>query len=53
MADAKAPERDLEAVLSLEGVQKAVEVLRNFYGNAALLQVETGFDAFMQQPLLR
>merc|ERR1719183_2762649 len=41
---------DLE--LGLEGVRKALEVLRNYYGNAALLQDETKFGAFMQQPPL-
>jgi len=41
---------DLE--LGLEGIRKALEVLRNYYGNAALLQDETKFGAFMQQPPL-
>merc|ERR1719191_2646301 len=41
---------DLE--LGLEGVRKALEVLRNYYGNSALLQDETKFGAFMQQPPL-
>merc|ERR1719172_505814 len=39
---------DLE--LGLEGVRKALEVLRNYYGNAAFLQDEA--NAFMQQPPL-
>merc|ERR1719453_1813443 len=38
---------DLE--LGLEGVRKALEVLRNYYGNAALLQAD---GVFMQQPPL-
>merc|ERR1719197_1133390 len=41
---------DLE--LGIEGVRKALEVLRNYYGNAALLQDEAKFGAFMQQPPL-
>jgi len=41
---------DLE--LGLEGVRKALEVLRNYYGNAALLQDDSKFSAFMQQPPL-
>merc|ERR1719172_49468 len=41
---------DLE--LGLEGVRKALEVLRNYYGNAAFLQDETQFGVFMQQPPL-
>merc|ERR1719395_302700 len=41
---------DLE--LGLEGVRKALEVLRNYYGNAAFLQNEAQFSAFMQQPPL-
>merc|ERR1719230_1620472 len=33
----------------IAGVQKALGVLRDYYGGAALLQKQ-GFDAFMQQP---
>merc|ERR1719408_997209 len=41
---------DLEAGLS--GVRKALEVLRNYYGGeeAAMLQDESKFGSFMQQP---
>merc|ERR1719265_653281 len=38
---------ELEA--GIAGVQKALGVLRDYYGGAALLQ-KPGFDAFMQQP---
>merc|ERR1719231_1910429 len=34
----------------IAGVQKALGVLRDYYGGAALLQKQGGFDAFMQQP---
>jgi len=37
---------DLE--LGISGVQKALGVLKDYYGSAALVQ--KGFDAFMQQP---
>merc|ERR1719158_316865 len=39
---------ELEA--GIAGVQKALGVLRDYYGGAALLQKQNGFDAFMQQP---
>ena len=39
---------DLE--LGLEGARKALEVLRNYCGCAALLQDTSKFGAFMQQP---
>merc|ERR1711988_841714 len=39
---------ELEA--GIGGVQKALGVLRDYYGGAALLQKQNGFDAFMQQP---
>merc|ERR1719420_2839594 len=37
-----------ELELGISGVQKALGVLKDYYGGAALLQ--KGFDAFMQQP---
>merc|ERR1719375_1580763 len=39
---------ELEA--GIGGVQKALGVLRDYYGGAALLQKANDFDAFMQQP---
>merc|ERR1711988_1017238 len=39
---------ELEA--GIGGVQKALGVLRDYYGGAALLQKANEFDAFMQQP---
>jgi hypothetical protein len=39
---------ELEAGIS--GVQKALGVLKDYYGGAALLQKAGDFDAFMQQP---
>ena len=37
-----------ELELGIAGVQKALGVLRDYYGGAAFVQ--KGFDAFMQQP---
>merc|ERR1719454_1752841 len=34
----------------IAGVQKALGVLRDYYGGAAFMQKQGGFDAFMQQP---
>merc|ERR1719409_438048 len=34
----------------IAGVQKALGVLRDYYGGAALVQSGSNFDAFMQQP---
>merc|ERR1740130_324772 len=39
---------DLE--LGIGGVQKALSVLKDYYGGAALVQSSTNFNAFMQQP---
>jgi hypothetical protein len=39
---------DLEQ--GLIGVRQALELLRGYYGSAALIQSNGGFDAFMQQP---
>jgi chromosome segregation ATPase len=48
-ADYKAAKADLE--LGLGGVQKALEVLREYYGGAAaMIQSDSSFGAFMQQP---
>jgi len=41
---------DLEAALG--GVQKALGVLREYYGGAALVQDDSKFGAFMQQPAM-
>merc|ERR1719486_643846 len=41
---------ELEA--GIGGVQKALGVLRDYYGGAALLQKGSDFDAFMQQPAM-
>jgi len=46
-ADFVVAQKDLE--LGLGGVQKALEVLRNYYGSAAFVQ-QSNFGAFMQQP---
>jgi len=48
-ADYKQAKSDLE--LGLGGVQKALEVLREYYGGAAaMIQSDSSFGAFMQQP---
>ena len=48
-ADYKAAKADLE--LGLGGVQKALKVLRENYGGAAaMIQSDSSFGAFMQQP---
>jgi len=48
-ADYKVAKADLE--LGLGGVQKALEVLREYYGGAAaMIQSDSSFGAFMQQP---
>merc|ERR1719443_267794 len=48
-ADYKKAKADLE--LGLGGVQKALEVLREYYGGAAaMIQSDASFGAFMQQP---
>lgn len=48
-ADYKVAKSDLE--LGLGGVQKALEVLREYYGGAAaMIQSDSTFGAFMQQP---
>jgi len=39
-----------ELSAGIAGVQKALGVLRDYYGGAALLQKAGSFDAFMQQP---
>merc|ERR1712139_338582 len=39
---------DLE--LGISGVQKALGVLKDYYGGAAFVQSSSNFDAFMQQP---
>jgi hypothetical protein len=39
---------DLE--LGISGVQKALGVLKDYYGGASFVQGSTNFDAFMQQP---
>jgi len=44
----KVAKTELEA--GLGGVRKALDVLRNYYGGAALLQSESSFKSFMQQP---
>merc|ERR1712137_1089043 len=47
-ADYNAAKADLE--MALGGVQKALGVLREYYGGAALVQDDSKFGAFMQQP---
>merc|ERR1719468_848000 len=47
-ADYKQAKADLE--LGLSGVRRALSTLREYYGGAAMLQDETNFGAFMQQP---
>jgi chromosome segregation ATPase len=48
-ADYKKAKADLE--LGLGGVQKALEVLREYYGGAAaMIQSDSSFSALMQQP---
>ena len=50
-ADYKQAKADLE--LGLGGVQKALEVLREYYGGAAaMIQSDSSFGAFMQQPAM-
>jgi len=39
-----------DLTLGLEGVRKALGMLREYYGSAALLQSGSPFGAFMQQP---
>merc|ERR1719446_1631216 len=39
-----------ELELGISGVQKALGVLRDYYGGAAFVQNGNNFDAFMQQP---
>jgi len=41
-----------DLTLGLEGVRKALSVLREYYGAAALLQGGSQVDAFMQQPAM-
>merc|ERR1712139_567568 len=36
--------------LGISGVQKALGVLKDYYGGAAFVQSSSNFDAFMQQP---
>jgi hypothetical protein len=47
-ADYQQAKADLE--LGLSGVRKALDLLRNYYGSAAMLQDDSRFGAFMQQP---
>jgi len=47
-ADYNTASSDLSAALG--GVQKALGVLREYYGGAALVQDDSKFGAFMQQP---
>merc|ERR1719444_67769 len=47
-ADFQQAKADLE--LGLSGVRKALEVLREYYGGASMLQDDSKFGAFMQQP---
>merc|ERR1719207_119363 len=39
-----------ELELGISGVQKALGVLKDYYGGAAFVQSSTNMDAFMQQP---
>merc|ERR1719316_293626 len=39
-----------ELELGISGVQKALGVLKDYYGSAAFVQEPANFDAFMQQP---
>jgi hypothetical protein len=39
-----------ELELGISGVQKALGVLKEYYGGAAFVQSSANFDAFMQQP---
>merc|ERR1719379_2720301 len=39
-----------ELELGIQGVQKALGVLKDYYQGAAFVQQEKNFDAFMQQP---
>merc|ERR1711878_146020 len=41
-----------DLTLGLEGVRKALSVLREYYGGAALLQGGSQFAALMQQPAM-
>jgi len=47
-ADFTVAKEDLE--LGLSGVKKALTVLRDYYGGAAMIQNGADFSAFMQQP---
>merc|ERR550525_1648060 len=49
-ADFVTAKKDL--TLGLEGVRKALSVLREYYGGAALLQGDSQFAALMQQPAM-
>ena len=46
---------EAKAVLSADsgGVQKALGVLREYFGGAALVQDDSKFVTFMQQPAMR
>jgi len=39
-----------ELTLGISGVQKALSVLKDYYGGASFVQGSKNFDAFMQQP---
>merc|ERR1719305_1436666 len=47
-ADYSVAKAELEQ--GLGGVRKALDVLRSYYGGAALIQDDSKFNSFMQQP---